>query len=503
MTDMNNRYMKLWSMAAVVVMLNSCNSAGITDEDINGDGSGAQEVTGDVRAWVTTADKGNLFKVEGFDFGSPGSMSPYVVNIDTGQRYQTVDGFGAAITGATSYNLMQMTQEDRTAFLTKVFDKEDGFGSSLIRVSIGASDFPASGEEFTWCDTEGPSDDPLQYFAPHKDDLTYLIPVLKEIYAINPDVKIIGSPWSAPIWMKESASWTSASLKEECYQMYGEYFAKWISYMEEQGFDIYAVTPQNEPLNKGNSMSMYMDWAQQRDFIKQGLGPALEQAGLDTKILVFDHNYNYDDISDQEDYPLNIYADSEASQYVAGSAWHNYGGDVSELDQIANAYPDKDIYFTEASIGEWNYNFESCLVNDFQSIFIGTLSRMGKGVTLWNLMLDDKKGPYSPASGSCKSCYGAADISSSDYKTIDYKTHYYQIAHASMVVKPGAVRIGTSGFVADDIDYLAFENPDGSIGVIIVSKASESQSFVFSTDAHTVRYEVPAASLVSLLWQEE
>ena len=138
-------------------------------------------------------------------------MSPYVVNIDKGQKYQTVDGFGAAITGATSYNLMQMSQEDRTAFLTELFSK-DRIGSSLIRVSIGASDFPASGAEFTWCDTEGPADDPLKNFAPHEDDVKYLIPVLKEIYAINPDVKIIGSPWSAPLWMKTPESWTGPIL---------------------------------------------------------------------------------------------------------------------------------------------------------------------------------------------------------------------------------------------------------------------------------------------------
>lgn len=481
-------------------LLFSCNSP----ENGSGTepGTGSSDVQGDVIAWVTTADKGHLFEAEGFDFGQAGSMSPYVVNIDSSDRYQTVDGFGAAITGATAYNLMQMSQEDRTSFLENVFSMENGVGSSLVRISIGASDFPATGTEFTWCDTEGPEDDPLSNFAPHDDDTRYLIPVLKEIYAINPDVKIIGTPWSAPLWMKESESWTSASLREDCYQVYAQYFVKWIQYMEGQGFDIYAVTPQNEPLNRGNSMSMYMGWQQERDFISQGLGPAFEAAGIDTKILAYDHNYNYDDVSGQQGYPLHIFGDEDASRYVAGSAWHNYGGDVSELDQIVYEYPDKEVYFTEASIGEWNYTFEDCLLNDFESIFIGTLSRMGKGVTLWNLMLDDNQGPYSPASGSCKTCYGAVDISSSDYKTLDYRTHYYQIAHASRVIRPGAVRLGTSGFEAEGISYLAFANPDGSIGVIIVSKASEDQSLVFSTGSRTVRYVVPAKSLVSLLWQE-
>lgn len=448
-----------------------------------------------VRIYTTTADQSSLFAASTAEFGASSSMSPYIVNLDRTTTYQTVDGFGAAITGATSYNLLRMTQENRTAFLKNVFDMDEGLGSSLIRVSIGASDFPALGAEFTWCDTEG-----LENFAPHNEDLTYLIPVLKEIYAINPDVKIIGSPWSAPRWMKESDSWTSASLSEDHYEDYARYFVKWIQYMEAQGFDIYAITPQNEPLNKGNSMSMYMEWTQQRDFIKNALGPAFEAAGLDTKILVFDHNYNYDSITSQQDYPLHIYADSDASKYVAGSAWHSYGGSVSTLDQIIYEYPEKEIYFTEASIGEWNYTFAGCLLDDFESIFLGTLSRMGKGVTLWNLMLDDNKGPYSPASGSCKTCYGAVDINSSDYKTLTYRSHYYNIAHASKVIKPGAVRIGTSGYEVDGLTYLAFENPDDSIGIIILNDNSAAQTLVFAETGYTVRCSVPAKSLVSLIW---
>lgn len=486
--------MNILSAIVLAGTLAACNSPA---ENLSGSGNGGGEISGEknvVKAYVTTSDRSHLFTEKDLEFNRPASMSPYIVNLDFDRTYQTVDGFGAAVTGATSYNLMKMQQEDRTAFLKDIFDREEGLGSSLIRVSIGASDFPAGRKEFTWCDTEG-----IENFAPHSDDVQYLIPVLKEIYAINPDVKIIGSPWSAPVWMKESASWTSASLKPEYYDDYAQYFVKWIQYMESQGFDIYAVTPQNEPLNKGNSMSMYMGWQQQRDFIKQALGPAFRDAGIDTKILVFDHNFNYDNIADQIGYPLHIYEDPDASQYVAGSAWHSYGGNVSELDQIIYEYPDKEIYFTEASIGAWNYTFENCLVNDFETIFIGTLSRMGKGVTLWNLLLDDKGGPYGSA-GACTTCYGAVDISSSDYHTLTYRTHYYNIAHASKVIMPGAVRIGTEGFELDGLDYLAFRNPDGSIGVIIVNKNTGAQTLTFNTDEYSVNYEVPGRSLVSLSW---
>lgn len=454
----------------------------------------------DAMAYVTTADKSMLFQAVPVQFGKPASMSPYVVELDPSQKYQTVDGFGAAITGSTCYNLLKMSQEDRTAFLKEIFDMEEGLGSSLVRVSIGASDF--SLEEYTWCDKEG-----IENFAPHDYDRRDLFPILKEIYAINPDVKIIGSPWSAPRWMKRGVknddnyySWTSGRLKPSCYQDYAEYFVKWIQTMEKEGFDIYAVTIQNEPLNHGNSMSMYMPWQEQRDFIKTALGPAFKTAGIDTKILLFDHNYNYDNLEDQKGYPLNILADPEAASYVAGSAWHNYGGDVSELDNIAKGAPDKEIYFTEASIGTWNYSFDKCLITDFRSIFLETLSRGNKGVTLWNLMLDENGAPNRP--GGCQTCFGAVTIASSDYKNIERKSHYYNIAHASKVIKPGAVRIGTSGFSDSGIYYQAYQNRDGSFGVIILNDNSSAQPLVFVSSAHSVKYDVPGKSLVSLEWKD-
>lgn len=454
-----------------------------------------EKVTVTAKAYLTQATGNVRFKQSAIEATVPATMAPDKVTLDLGQTFQEVDGFGAAITGATCYNLLKMKQTDRTAFLKEVFDKETGLGSSLIRVSIGASDFSVD-EEFTWCDEPG-----LEHFAPSREDVEYLFPILKEIYAINPDVKIIGSPWSAPLWMKTAQTWTASSLKPEYYEDYAQYFVKWIQQMESMGFNIYAVTPQNEPLNKGNSMSMYMTWQEQRDFIKTALGPAFEQANIKTKILVFDHNYNYDNKISQRKYPLNIYEDKEASRYIAGSAWHNYGGNVSELNSIITSAPDKEVYFTEASIGTWNYSFQDCLLNDFDDIFIGTLSRMGKGVTLWNLMLDDKKGPYRP--GGCSTCYGAVNIKTSDYKTIDRYSHYYNIAHASKVIKPGAKRISASGYEVSGLHYLAFLNPDNTIGVIIVNKGQETRTPVFTTDKVSVRATVPALSLVSLIWENK
>lgn len=478
--------------------------SGRANPDKENPGSGEDTVTvkkTGAEVYVTTADKTKLFFCDTVAFGKTASMSPYAVRF-TDYTYQTIDGFGAAITGSTCYNLLKMSQSDRTSFLKNVFDPDVGLGVSLIRISIGGSDF--SIERYTWCDTEG-----MENFAAPGIDTKYVIPVLKEIYAINPDVRIIGSPWTAPRWMKKDAddsgdhySWTGGVLKPDCYQDYATYFVKWIQYMDGQGFNIYAVTPQNEPLNAGNSMSMLMYWDQERDFIKTALGPAFAKAGLTTKILVFDHNYDYDGKSSQTDYPLNIYADADASKYVAGSAWHNYGGSVSELDHIVKEAPDKEIYFTEASIGTWNYSFAGCLLNDMRDIFLGTLSRECKGVTLWNLMLDDNKGPYTNASGSCTTCFGAVTIASSDYGSVDYSSQYYDIAHCSKVIRPGAVRIGTKGYSANGITYQVYKNIDGSYGIVILNENSSSQQLVFISGSHSVSYIVPAKSIVSMKWKD-
>ena len=498
------RYSSIYTILATVFMMScSCDSQTSTQTpEPAPEPTPTPEPTVEVaKSYTTTADKSSLFAEKTIAFGKTASMSPYAVRF-TDETYQTVDGFGAALTVASCYNILKMPQDKREAFLKQVFDTETGIGSSLIRVCIGGSDF--SIERFTWCDKQG-----LENFAPAEYDVKYVIPVLKEIKKINPSLKIIGSPWTAPRWMKkavksnaDSYSWTGGTLKLSCYQDYAEYFVKWIQYMQSQGLDIYAVTPQNEPLNAGNSMSMVMYWDVARDFIKTALGPAFAKAGLKTKILVFDHNYNYDNMSDQAQYPLKIYADAQASAYIAGSAWHNYGGNVSELDKIVAGAPDKELYFTEASIGTWNYNFASCLINDMRDIFFGLLKRGGKGVTLWNLMLDENKGPYTDADGSCKTCYGAVTIASSDYSSLDYYTHYYNIAHCSKVIEQDAVRIGTTGYTTTGLEYLVFRNPDDSYGVVILNENTDSKQLVFISSKHSVKCDVPAKSIVSLKWKD-
>lgn len=451
--------------------------------------------------WTTTFDKSRAFAKSTVPFDQSSPQSPNAVRF-TDETFQTVDGFGLAITQASCYNLLRMSQEDRTKLLTELFSPTAGAGSSLIRVCIGGSDF--SMDEYTWCDEEG-----MANFAVHESEKTFLFPILDEIYQINPNVQIIGSPWSCPIWMKVPdgspiVGWTSGRLNPKYYADYADYFVKWIQEMQKRGYKVKYVTLQNEPLNRGNSMSLYMPWEDQRDFLKV-VGPAFRKAGLKTEILLFDHNYNYDDKADQKSYPLKIYADEEAAQYAAGSAWHNYGGSVSELDKIHQAAPEKGIWFTEASIGTWNYaghGFGEQFREDFREIVLGTLKRWGKGITLWNMMLDNEGKPYRP--GGCSTCYGAVSIDPKTYglKTVDRKSHWYDVIHPSVVIKPGAVRIGTTGRAPADVTYLAFRNPDKSYAVLILNEGARAEPFVFVSGTHTVSITVPAKAVVSATWKD-
>ena len=458
------------------------------------------EPEGPVATVYVTDVAGKRMEAGTVKMGKPADAIFYKATL-SGETFQQVDGFGFAITHASCYNLKLMPQEDRTALLEELFSPEKGIGSSLARICIGGSDFSLN--EYTWCDEPG-----MENFAVHPLDQEWLFPILDEIKKVNPGIRFIGSPWSCPRWMKVADdlkspydAWTGGRLNPRYYQEYADYFVRWIREMESRGYPIYAVTLQNEPLNRGNSMSLYMGWKEQRDFIKEAVGPAFRAAGLQTKILLFDHNYNYDRISTEADYPLHILEDAEAAQYVAGSAWHNYGGSVTTLDKVHSRFPDKEIFFTEASIGTWNYTFDGCLINDFRDIFLGTLGRFGKGVTLWNLMLDSENKPYRP--GGCSTCFGALTLSVKDHslKGVVRNSHYYNVAHCSKVLAPGAVRLGTAGYTPDKVTYQWYRNPDGSYAVIALNEGEAAQ-INFVTDKVSVPCKLPAKSLASLTWNE-
>jgi glucosylceramidase len=459
-------------------------------------------VQGDGKLYITSADKSRLFDTVDINFNKEPNMEiSTTVTLKPTVKYQQIDGFGAAITGSTCYNLLRMSAANRSKLLREVFDTVNGHAYSYIRISIGASDF--SMEEYTWWDAPG-----LENFKMPDLDKRDLIPVLKEILAINPHIKILGSPWSCPKWMKVNNladrqpynSWTSGQLNPAYYQDYATYFVKFIQAMELEGIPIDAITIQNEPLNRGNSMSLYMTWQEQAEFIKSALGPKFEQAGIRTKIIVFDHNYNYDNITDQNDYPKKIYAIPEAAKYVDGAAYHAYGGDKAELLDIHNAAPEKNLYFTEMSIGSWNYSFDGDLMWSMRELGIGTLNNFNKAVIVWNFLLDEKGAPNRP--GGCTTCYGAVEISTSDYATLDRKTHYYLIAHLARVIRPGATRIGFNGYQASGLYMTIVDNTDGTYGAVLLNENSTQIKMTLEDGNHSFPITIPPKSIASCRWKK-
>ena len=457
--------------------------------------------TGDVKALTTTDNRSKDLTESFISFSTTDNMSPSTIRLKASEEFQTIDGFGAAITGSTAYNLLKMQPADRAAFLKQTFSHSEGYGMSYIRICIGCSDFSLS--EYTCCDKEG-----IENFALTDEETKYVIPVLKEILSYNPELKIMASPWTAPKWMKVNNltdlkpydSWTGGQLNPKYYQDYATYFALWIKAFNREGIDIYAMTPQNEPLNRGNSASMFMGWQEQRDFVKTALGPKFKAEGIDTKIYVFDHNYNYDNMADQQGYPTKIYADEEASKYIAGAAYHNYGGNLNELNAIHKANPDKELVFSESTAGDWNNgaNLQARLIDDMEQITLGTVNRWCRGAIIWNLMLDSKRGPNRP--GGCTTGFGAVDIND-DFKTIRRNSFYYIMAQMSAGVKPGAKRIGTEGFTKNGLTFSAFRNPDNSYALVLSNKNSEDVRATVDDGSHHFPVTVPAKGIVTLSWK--
>lgn len=287
--------------------------------------------------YTTTADRTkSLEKTVSATTTAAGSSN--VITLNPGGTNQSIEGFGYAITYAAAYNLLErMSKPQRTALLKKTFSPTSGYGANYVRVSIGCCDF--SSRNYTLCDEKGSGSDPLAKFALQSDETDYVIPVLKEILAINPDLKIMAAPWTCPQWMKVDNitdknaynQWRGGSLNPAYYKTYADYFVRFIKAMKANGINITAVTPQNEPLNKGNCASLYMPWQEEAPFVKE-LAAAFKQNGITTKIYLFDHNYNYDNISDQDDYPVKVYDEIgtgfEGAELVVGAAYHNYGGQL-------------------------------------------------------------------------------------------------------------------------------------------------------------------------------
>ncbi len=440
----------------------------------------------EVDFYLTKADQSALLQKQAgvLSFGTVAN-SYSNIDVDSATSYQTVDGFGYTLTGGSAFLINRMGATESAALLNEIYGNgSNAISSSYIRISIGASDLDAT--VFSYDDMPtGQTDPTLANFSLSKDTVD-LIPVLKQILTINPSIKIMGSPWSAPVWMKDNGSSVGGSLQPQYYSVYAKYFVKYIQQMQAKGIPVHAITIQNEPQHGGNNPSMVMSAVQQADFIKNHLGPAFQTAGITTKIIIWDHN------CDNPGYPIAILNDPAAKQYIDGSAFHLYGGNISALSTVYSAHPDKNLYFTEQWTGS-NSSFESDLKWNVKNVVIGSMRNWSKNALQWNLANDPSFGPHTP--GGCTECKGALTISGSNFSR---NVSYYIMGHASKFVPAGSKRIVSNEL--PNLSNAAFLTPAGKKVLIVVNDGATASGFNIKYKNKWVFTSLAAGAVGTYTW---
>lgn len=444
-------------------------------------------VKNEVDFWLTKGNQSVLLQKQTniLAFGSKANIYQNIEINDT-QKYQTVDGFGFTLTGGSAQVINQLATQKKKDLLQELFGSSDAsIGLSYLRISIGASDLNAA--PFTYDDMpSGQTDVSLTNFslAPDKIDL---IPLLKEILAINPNIKIMGSPWTAPLWMKDNSNFVGGSLQPKYYEVYAQYFVKFIQKMKGEGIVIDAITPQNEPLHGGNNPSMVMTALQQADFIKNNLGPAFKSNNITTKIITYDHN------CDNPQYPITILKDAVAYPFVTGSAFHLYGGDISALTTVHDAFPDKEVYFTEQYTSSAG-SFDGDLKWQVKNVIIGSMRNWSKIALQWNLANDGTFGPHTQ--GGCTTCKGAITINSTE--SLTRNVGYYIAAHASKFVPAGSVRIGSA--IVGNLQNVAFKTPEGKKVLLVLNDGSAPELFNIKYNGKWITTSLEAGAVGTYIW---
>lgn len=469
----------LVSCVAFSVVLASCASK-------KGQAIHNNKANSEVSFWLTKGDQSVLLKKQDVALNfSTAANTHKTITVDESQTYQSIDGFGYTLTGGSATLINKLPEQEKDALLKELFSTaENAIGVSYLRVSIGASDLSA--KVFTYNELPaGQTDVNMEHFS-IAEEMTDLVPVLKRILAIKPSIKILGSPWTPPTWMKTNKAFKGGSLLPEFYQAYANYFVKYIEAMKAQGITIDAITIQNEPLHPGNTPSLLMEAKDQANFIKVALGPTFQKIGLKTKIILYDHN------ADRPDYPMSILADAEASKYVDGSAFHLYGGKIDALSKVHDAYPDKHIYFTEQWVGGPG-NFAEDLKWHVSTLIIGATRNWSRNVLEWNLAADADYNPHTP-DGGCTNCLGAITIA----PAVTRNVAYYVIAHASKFVRPGSIRINSSE--DNTLSNVAFKAPDGKNVLIVMNTGNTDQTFNISYQGKLVTPTLPAGAAGTFVW---
>lgn len=436
--------------------------------------------------WLTDPKSGILFQKQSSTSTSDGKPTEEIT-LYTDSTFQTMDGFGFTLSQGSASHLLSMSDSARQSILQELFGSgENDIRISYLRLAVAASDLNAF--PFSYNDLEDPkgTDPTLSQFSLSYDTLDVL-PILKQILAINPKLTLMSSPWSPPTWMKDNQDTRGGSLLQEFEASYAQYLAKYIQEMGERGFTIDALTIQNEPLHPGNNPSLLMLPEQQARFIGEHLGPAFQQAGIKTKIIVYDHN------ADRPDYPITVLSDPKANPYIDGSAFHLYGGQIEALSEVHRAFPDKHLYFTEQWVGAPG-NLEGDITWHVKNLIIGAPRNWAKTVLEWNLSSNPELTPHTNR-GGCDRCLGAITI---DGDEVTRNPAYYVIAHASKWVDPGSRRIGSTA--TKNLPNVAFTRPDGKKVLIVHNDSAKEIRFGVKERKHNFSTSLAPGVTGTWLW---
>ncbi len=441
-----------------------------------------------VAVYLTTPDGAHLLERQADLKPVSGAPSDGVITIDPSKEFQSMIGFGAALTDAAAQVLSRnLDAASRDALMRDLFGS-DGERLSALRLTIGASDF--SSRDYSYDDMPaGASDPDLTHFSisPARDAV---LPIALAARRLQPDLWVMASPWSAPGWMKTSGALVGGTLSPEHYGDLSHYLTRYLLAMKGEGLLINALTIQNEPgFEPTDYPGMLVSPQARARVIGDHLGPELLAAGLTTAILDFDHNW------DEPRSPLTVLADPRANHFVSGVAWHCYRGEVEAQGPVHDAYPDKDVYFTECSGGEWTPQFGAVLDWFTRNLVIASVRHGARVVLTWNLALDERHGPHL---GGCGDCRGVVTIDSRNGR-ITRNAEYYALGHASRFVRRGAVRVDSASSRMG-VETVAFKNPDGSLVLVMLNTRTAAQIAEVSARGHLYRLDLPAGGVASLVW---
>jgi glucosylceramidase len=443
-------------------------------------------------AWLTTPDQAQLLAPQpALAFSTaPTPADLPVVTVDIAERHQTMVGFGAAITDASAWLLQnKQTPAQRDQLLGELFGHDgQGLGFSFTRVTIGASDF--SLDHYSLDDAPGGAADPeLAHFSVARP-AEAVFPTVRQALTINRDLKVMASPWSAPAWMKTTGSLVKGRLKPEAYPVYARFLTRYVEEAAQHGVPTDYLSIQNEPdFEPENYPGMRWPAVDRARFFGEDLGPEFKRKGVRTKVLDWDHNW------DQPEQPLTVLADPKAAPFVAGVAWHCYAGDVSAQTKVAQAHPEKEVFFTECAAGGWSGPWEDSFGWLMRNLVIGSTRGGARGVLMWNLALDENHGPHA---GGCGDCRGIVTIDSRT-GVVTRNPEYYAFGHVSRFIRPGAVRIGSTEAVAG-LTSVAFRNPDGGRVLVVFNSGKASQAFLVKAGDQSAKAVLPAGAAATFVW---